>query len=268
MRDVLLPLYKGSGKSTVSSIENFKKALGELEFDPTGRDRRDFTITNDIRHLSSYERVRMNVVDVELLKVKREYANRLKEASPTTFELSPNEVEKVQSELGASRALAENLIADSTVPFEAKKEIIVWHGSSNSVVEILKQSPPLLNNGAYGHGFYLATMPGKSDQYARRDKEETYTSIIGYRCIAGHVRVNPHLNLDEQHDVETNKHTSIITKNRDGSPLRYTELIVRKPENLQPFVVFRYDLFRESVGLPPSPEKASGGESRFPATGV
>ena len=158
---------------------------------------------------------------------------------------------RYKASLWSSKTIS-SLIHAFEPPIDFDKEIVLWHGTSNNNVEKLLQSTPQLNNGAFGHGFYLATMIGKSDQYTSRDDEAAYTTIIAYRCIPTTIIANPHLSREAQFRAETEQLTSFITKDRGGRDLRYCEVIMRDASKMQACLTFKYDLYNERVGLPSS----------------
>lgn len=225
--------------------------LQEDLFDTRGRDRRNETPTNDLpgSSVSASLEARINVLEIDMYEPKDEYITELSKSDRTP--LVGTFATTIQESLSASIAIAKPLIQLFTSPFDQDREFILWHGTTNKNVDNLLRTPPVLNPGAYGHGFYLTPHPGKADQYSARNEEsDVFTCIIGFRCIPGVLVVNPHLDPEMQRKAEFEKYTSWITQSRSSDPVRFQEVIVRDPTRLSIFAVIKYDLYKERVGLP------------------
>ena len=237
-------------------ITKFNDILWSHEFDTKGRDRRDETPTHDIvGSVTASGEARVNVSSIDMYEASDQYTLQLQNPFVLT-DYSKFSTTIVES-FNKSKEMASLLIERFSFPFHECNELILWHGTTNANLKGLLESMPIPNKGAYGHGFYLTPDLGKADQYSARIKEdETFKCLIGYRCIPGTMAVNPHLQIDSQHEAETNKYTSLITQNKQGCPIRFKEVIVRNPSRLSIFAVIKYDLYHKQVGLP-SPSSVS-----------
>lgn len=186
-----------------------------------------------------------------MYETPREYEEKLEQCLPIST--IGRYAEDFTETLRNSIFLVEPLFDKVSPKFDWHKECILWHGTSSENVQSLLTSAPQTNRGAYGYGFYLTPQPGKADQYTKRiDDSETFTCLIGYRCIPEIITINPHLDRKSQIEAEQNHYTSVITQNKTGIPIRYTEVIVRDTSRLCPLVVITYDLYQNRVGLPQS----------------
>ena len=114
--------------------------------------------------------------------------------------------------------------------------VFLWHGTkANNISSILDQGFHNASRAAYGPGVYLTPDFGKADEYAETtrgyDDEGSYNFMLGVQdTLLQPVSVYP----------SKKGLVMIVTKKRDGSPVRWKEVIVKDPNLINVVMVVRY----------------------------